>query len=163
MAGTAGSEMNYEIRNAQAADGEQILALMPRLAEFDIPASRNPQHLWQDDAKLLRRWLDGGADDCLVQVAIDGNEVLGFTLLRLRPEMLSHAPSAHLEAIAISKAAEGKGIGQALLDAAEKNAKNRGAESITLHVFASNVRARNFYERSDYSGELLRYTKSLPS
>ncbi len=138
-----------------------MLAMMPRLAAFEVPESRNPEHLWRDDAKLMQRWLDGDADDCLVQVAADDTEILGFTLVRLRPELLSHAPSSHLEAIAVSNSAEGKGVGLALLDAAEDNARSHGAESMTLHVFASNIRAREFYERNNYAGELLRYIKDI--
>ena len=153
--------MNFKIRNAQSSDGDQLLALMPRLAAFDVPQSRNPEHLWRDDARLMQSWLDGEAEGCLVQVAVDDAEVLGFTLVRLRPELLSHAPSAHLEAIAVSKPAEGQGIGLALLNAAEDNARSQGAQSMTLHVFASNTRAREFYERNTYTGELLRYIKDI--
>ena len=153
--------MNFQIRNAQASDGDQMLALMPRLAAFEVPQSRNPEHLWRDDAKLLQSWLDGDARDCLVQVAVDGTEILGLTLVRLRPELLSHAPSSHLEAIAVSDTAEGQGVGLALLGTAEKNARNHGAKSMTLHVFASNTRARQFYERNNYNGELLRYIKDI--
>ena len=153
--------MNFEIRNAQSSDGDQMLAMMPRLAAFEVPESRNPDHLWRDDAKLMQSWLDGDAEDCLVQVAVADAEIVGFTLVRLRPELLSHTPSSHLEAIAVNDTAEGKGVGLALLDAAEDNARNHGAESMTLHVFASNTRAREFYERNNYAGELLRYIKDI--
>jgi ribosomal protein S18 acetylase RimI-like enzyme len=138
-----------------------MLALMPRLADFEVPASRDPEHLYRDDAKLLQRWLDG-KEECLVQVAeTDARQIAGFTLVRMRPEMLSGEPSAHLEAIAVSEAAEGKGIAKALLDAAEQGAKKNGALTMTLHVIASNTRARAFYDRSGYHGELLRYIKPI--
>ena len=153
--------MNYQIRDAQSSDGDEILAMMPRLAAFDVPKSRDPEHLWRDDAKVMQSWLDGDAEDCLVQIAVADATVLGFTLVRLRPELLSHAPSSHLEAIAVSDSAQGKGVGLALLDAAEENARSHGAESMTLHVFASNTRARKFYERNKYAGELLRYIKDI--
>jgi len=153
--------MNYTIRDAIVADGEAMLALMPRLADFDVPASRNPEHLYGDDAKLLQRWLDGN-EECLVQVAEDDQQkIVGFTLVRLRPELLSSEPSAHLEAITVSESAEGKGIAKALLDAAEQSARDNGALTMTLHVFASNKRARAFYDRSGYDGELLRYIKEI--
>lgn len=151
-----------KIRDAVATDGDAMLALTPRLAAFDIPEGRNPEHLYKDDAALLQRWLTNDAENCLVQVAVDDDDgVLGFTLTRLRPEALSHEPSAHLEAIAVSAAAEGKGVGKALLDATEANAQAHGARSLTLHVISTNTRARNFYERSGYFGELLRYIKKL--
>lgn len=154
--------MDYRIRSATADDGDAMLALMPRLSEFEIPESRDPEHLWRDDAALLRKWIAGDADDCLVHVAEDGGgTVLGLTLVRLRPEALSHEPSSHLEAITVSKDAEGKGIAKALLDAAEHEAGRHGAQTMTLHVISTNTRARRFYERSGYDGEMIRYIKPL--
>ena len=153
--------MNYTIRDATTADGEAMLALMPRLADFEVPASRNPEHLYRDDAKLLQRWLDG-KEECLVQVAeTDAGKIAGFTLVRMRPEMLSGDPSSHLEAIAVNESAEGKGVARSLLNAAEQGAKDRGALTMTLHVIASNARARAFYDRSGYDGELVRYIKAI--
>ncbi|MFQ6007108.1 MAG: hypothetical protein ACE5OQ_16585, partial [Woeseia sp.] len=99
--------MNCTIREARTGDGEAILALMPRLAAFDIPDSRTPEQLWQDDAKLLRAWTNGKVEDCLVHVAEnDDGEIMGFTIVRLRPEALGHEPSGHLETIAVDDRAE---------------------------------------------------------
>ena len=151
----------FTIRDAVRDDCDTILALMPRLAEFDVPPSRDPKHLWMHDAALLEEWRDGRAD-CLVHVAVDADDrVLGFSLVRLRPELLSQEPSAHLEAIATDRRAEGLGIGKALLAAAEAGAKAHGARTMTLHVFAVNRRARAIYERAGYEGELMRYIKPL--
>lgn len=151
-----------KIRDALPADGEAMLALMPRLADFEVPEGRQADHLYNDDAKLMRQWVAGKVNDCLVQVAVDDDgNIVGFTLTRLRPDALSHEPSAHLEAIAVSSAAEGHGVGRALLGAAEDNCKLHGAKSLTLHVISTNERARSFYERSGYFGEMLRYIKRL--
>ena len=112
--------MSFRIRSADSEDGTALLALMPRLASFDVPKSRNPIDLWRSDAAMLQRWLDGDVPECLVNVAVDDDRnLLGFIMVSLRPEMLSHEPSAHLEAIAVAEGAEGKGVGQALLAAAE--------------------------------------------
>lgn len=153
--------MDYEIRDAKHADGDAMLALMPRLADFDVPASRDPRDLYRHDTELLRRWIEG-KETCLVQVAVTKEQaVLGLSMVRLRPELLSDQPSAHLEAIAVSHHAEGKGIAKALLDAAERAAAAHGALTMTLHVFANNNRARGFYDRLGYSGELMRYIKDI--
>jgi len=153
--------IDFEIREARPEDGAEMLALMPRLAEFDVPDRRDPEHLWRDDAKLLQRWIDG-EEECLVQVAISGEQkVLGFALTRICPEPLSREPSAHLEAIAVDRAAEGQGVAKALLNATETAAGQQGAESMTLHVISTNKRARQFYEHSGYFGELIRYIKDL--
>lgn len=156
MAGT-----EFEIINAEKSHGDAILALMPRLADYDVPKSRNPQNLWEHDAEMLRQWLCDEVE-CLVHVAIDGaDNVVGFSMVTLRPELLSHEPSAHLEAIALDSSAEGRGIAKALLSVAEQAARAKGAQTMTLHVFSVNERARGLYERAGYDGELMRYIKPL--
>lgn len=138
-----------------------MLALLPRLADFDVPSHRRPEHLWEHDAALLRRWQEGNAPQCLVEVAAADDGIVGLTMTSLQPDPLTHAPAAHLEVIAVAARAEGIGIGRALLAAAERNARAHGARSITLHVIDSNGRARRFYEQSGYLGEMVRYIKSL--
>lgn len=81
--------------------------------------------------------------------------------MTLRPELLSHEPSAHLEALAVGEGAEGMGIGGALIAATEEEARARGALSITLHVFTRNHRARKVYKRAGYDEELIRCTKQI--
>ena len=83
-------------------------------------------------------------------------------MVTLRPELLSRAPSAHLEALAVAEGFEGRGLGGRLLAAAESDAGEQGAQSLTLHVFAVNERARRLYEKAGFEGELMRYIKELP-
>jgi len=155
------TEQPFAIVDADKSHGDAILALMPRLADYDIPKTRNASHLWMHDAEMLRQWLDDELE-CLVHVAVNPDgEVLGFSMVRLRPELLSHEPSAHLEAIAIDKRAEGRGVAKALMSAAEESARAHGALTMTLHVFACNTRARALYEKAGYDGELMRYIKHL--
>ena len=152
----------FSVRPARAEDRDEMLALFPRLAAFDVPESRIPEHLWLGDAAMLERWADGDEDDCLVHVAVDASEtIVGIAMATLRPELLSKEPSSHLEAIAVAEGLGGKGIGSLLLDAVEKDARSRGAGSMSLHVFATNTRARGFYEGKGYHGELMRYIKPL--
>lgn len=153
--------MDFQIRDATPDDADAMLALLPRLADFEYPQHRNPEHLWKHDAALLRRWLAGDAAQCLVQVAVSDDDIVGLTLTSMQPDPLSREPGAHLEAIAVAPDAEGSGVGKALLRAAERNARQHGAGAMTLHVIASNSRARGFYEHCGYTGELLRYIKPL--
>lgn len=139
-----------------------MLELFPRLASFDLPDNRNPDHLWGDDARLLTDWASGNRNDCFVHVAKDEDgRVLGVAMVTLKPELLSHEPSAHLEALVVAGDAEGRGVGGSLLAAAEGEARQRGALSMSLHVFSRNHRARKVYERAGYDGELIRYIKSF--
>ncbi len=156
------AKMNFSIRPARLDDLDAIRRLLPRLAEFELPPGRVAEHLWQGDEKILLGWAAGKEPDCLIQVALDEDQrVLGVAMSRLRPELLSGEPSAHLEVLMVAKSAEGSGIGRALMDAAESAARKRGARSITLHAFAANARACRLYEGLGYDGELIRFTKDL--
>ena len=149
-----------KVQEAESTDYEDLLELFPRLAAFDLPQNRNPDHLWSGDAEILKDWAAGNRDDCLVHVAKnEAGKVLGVAMVTMRPELLSHAPSAHLEALVVAENAEGQGVGSALLASVEEEAQQRGALSMSLTVFARNQRARKVYERAGYDGELLRYIK----
>jgi len=152
----------FRIVTAQPSEHDQILELFPALASFDVPENRNPRHLWEGDADMLRDWAAGTRPDCFVLVARDdGSGLVGAAMVSMREELLSHNPSAHLEAIVVAARAQRRGIASALLQAAEAQAQELGAKSMTLHVFANNERARSLYEKSGYDGELIRYIKSF--
>jgi GNAT superfamily N-acetyltransferase len=63
--------------------------------------------------------------------------------------------------ILITEDAERRGVGRALLEAAEDWARGRGHPFISLNVFTQNTRARSVYERLGYGPETLRYVKPL--
>lgn len=154
--------MTIHIRDATASDIPSIREMLPRLANFELPKNRIAAYLWEGDAELLKRWADGNAPDCFVQVAVeraDEATILGATLTSMREELLSHEPSAHLEVLVVAEGAEGQGLGGKLAAAAEQTAKERGAKSMTLHVFGNNTRARSLYQRLGYEEELLRCIK----
>jgi len=153
--------MNYEIDPATSDDTEAILALLPRLAEFNVPADRNPEDLWRGDAEMVSDWAAGNRPDVEALVARTNKELIGVAIISFRKELLSSEPSAHLEVLALQKSAEGHGIAQALVQGAERLAVDNGAKSMSLHVFANNLKARALYERLDFEGELIRYFKLL--
>lgn len=155
--------MNYSIRAATAADVPAIVKLFPYLADFDVPEHRQPQELWAGDLELFNRWAaDGYQPDCFVLVGCTADEqILGVALVRLRPDALGGQPSSHLETIAIAPLARGSGLGAQLIEVCEGQARERGALSMTLHVFENNLRARKFYEKLGFTVEILRYRKDL--
>lgn len=153
--------MDYSIRPAKASDLPSLEALLPRLADFDVPNERNPTELWHGDRDLIREWAEGTRADVEVIVAVREERVMGMAALSVRIELLSGGPSAHVEILSLSNEAEGFGVGAALMQAMESIALDRGANSMSLHVFANNTRARALYEKQGYDGELMRYFKRL--
>lgn len=165
--------MNVIIRPAGLADAGDIAELLPELASFDVPKHRNPKDLWVGDLATLKRWVAGREPSCMVHVAEIAPKdtktedtpstrgFVGFTIISLREELLSHDPSAHLEAIVVAEPARGAGVGRALLNNAETMAKAQGALSMTLHVFGNNTNARAVYRAHGYDEELIRASKLL--
>lgn len=152
----------WRINQPNLSQREDVLALFPRLSGFDLPENRDPAHLWQHDAAMAARWFDGNEPGVRLLVALDqSGTVAGVAMLSLRPELLSHTPSAHLEALAVAQKFEAQGVGTALLDACDKQARDLGAQSITLHVFDSNERALRLYRHKGYVPELRRCIKWL--
>jgi len=170
------------IRPAIPADLDAALQLLPMLADFEVPEERDPKHLWEGDAQLLREILSNHPPDasfCHVAEEVVGentstagvqstpgksdsnNAILGLVIVTMRDELMSHAPSAHLEAIVVSPQARGQGLGRKLLAHTEAEVRRRGAQSLSLHVFANNQRARNLYDQVGFESELIRATKWL--
>ena len=65
----------------------------------------------------------------------------------------------HVGIIAVAAPAEGRGVGTALMRAAERWAQDAGFAKLTLTVFEGNRRARAIYEHLGYRPETLRYVK----
>jgi ribosomal protein S18 acetylase RimI-like enzyme len=81
-----------------------------------------------------------------VLVARDDSGVLGAAVV------LRHAKRRHarLYSIAVAEKARGRGVGSALLDAAEAAARARGAEGMRLEVRADDAATRRLYETRGY-------------
>ena len=155
-------EHNICYRSAQQSDLDSILQLLPHLSDFELPLRRVARHLWEGDAALLTSVLEQRSAVTFADVAVDSvGRIQGVIMVTLREELLSHAPSAHLETIVVAPAARGRGIGRSLLARAEYRAQELGAQSLTLHVFSNNRRARRLYQRGGYEEELLRCIKWL--
>lgn len=153
---------NHTIRPALNVDAQQAMALLPALADFKVPSYRNPDHLWQGDARLLEQFFAGNTPNTHALVAVDADSnVHGIAIYTLRDELLSGEASAHLEVLAVDGECRKQGIGRALIDATETAAKAMGAQSLTLHVFSNNTRARSLYMSVDFQEELLRCYKPL--
>ena len=156
--------LNLLIRPADESDLANITDLLPELADFDVPSKRNREDLWRSDLELLRKILSQEAANSFCDVACADNgqgRLVGVVIVTMRGELLSGSPSAHLEAIVIDKECRGNGLGRKLLEHAETKAHELGSESMSLHVFANNHRARSLYAGNGYDEELIRAIRWL--
>ncbi|HXI18239.1 MAG TPA: GNAT family N-acetyltransferase [Chloroflexota bacterium] len=86
-----------------------------------------------------------------------GWSMLWRPMLLFLPMGLAHArrhtrsDEFYISLVGVDPDVQGRGIGQALLAAAEEQARAAGASAILLHTAANNTRARAAYTRSGYA------------
>ena len=152
----------WRVRPARPSDRTFMLGITPRLAQgFDLPPWRGPREIVEAESATLEKALHPGAEAGAVLVAEDAEGVVsGYVYVHQETDYFGRL-HAHIEILAVSEAAEGRGAGRALLEAAERWAGSEGLELVTLNVFAANGRARALYERLGYTPETLHYVKPL--
>ena len=99
-------------------------------------------------------------EEALFVAELDGQPA-GCAYLVTLVDYFNERPHAHLSVLAVTAAAEGKGVGSALLDRSEAWARERGSDRLTLSALVTNSRARGLYERRGFAGEYTRYVLLL--
>ena len=149
------------IRPGTAADRDFVVDTARRFAAFGPPAWRSAQEVVAGEVRCLDDFFDGRLQGPALIIAEEDGVRLGFAFLEPAVDYFSNEPHAHLGMIAVTAEAEGHGAGAALMRAAEDWSRAAGYAKLTLNVFEGNQRARQFYERSGYQVETLRYVKIL--
>jgi GNAT superfamily N-acetyltransferase len=100
------------------------------------------------------------AQDSVFFLAECGPEALGFTQLYPAFASLSLAPSWILNDLYVEPAARGRGVGEALMQAARELALSSGAAELMLQTARDNATAQRLYEKLGWlrDDEFLVYT-----
>ncbi len=130
------------VRRAGPSDADVVARLLDDFnREYDTPTP-GPQVL----AGRLRRLLPEGD----VVALLAGDPVEGFAVLTLRPNVWFDGPVGLLDELYVVPPLRGRGIGLALLRAAEDVVRERGGELLEVNVDDDGQGARRFYERHGY-------------
>jgi ribosomal protein S18 acetylase RimI-like enzyme len=130
--------MAPDVRLANRDDAAAIGPLLYAFnREFDDPTPE-PDAL----AVRIRQLLDGG--DTLVLLAGDGPD--GLAVLRLRTAIWSPGLECYLAELYVTPARRGHGLGRALMEAALREARDRGADTMDIGVDEPDLAARRLYE-----------------
>jgi GNAT superfamily N-acetyltransferase len=148
------------IRAATIDDEAVLTALAWRLTAFTLPAWRRPESIAESDAKEMMAAVRAASPGNAVVIAERGGIAVGC-LHVLETVDFFGTRHAHISVIATTAEAEGSGVARTLMEYAERWAAGRGHSLLTLNVFASNDRARRFYERAGYAPEMMKYSKPL--
>ena len=126
------------VRQAAPADaGAAGQLLYDFNREFGEPAPA-PSAL----AERLRQLIDGG--DTMVLLAGDGPD--GLAVLRFRAALWSTGLESYLAELYVTPARRGQGLGRALMEAALREARLRGADTMDINVDEPDLAARQLYE-----------------
>ena len=153
-------ETNIRVRPAGDDERAGILDLAPRLAEGVAP--------WRDQAEALqagRRWLEDSLDsartgDGVVIVVADEEGIAGVISVRASTHFTGERDGYIGELVVAHRAAR-RGIGRALVAAADEWARDHGLRHLTLHTGAFNAGARAFYADLGFVEEEVRLTRPV--
>jgi GNAT superfamily N-acetyltransferase len=137
------------IRDAQLADADAIAGLLGQLGY--------PTDSQAVEGRLERLRIVG---DRVVVADIDG-DVAGLAHLQVAPAIEHEHPAAKLAALVVDEARRGEGIGRALVDVIEAEARARGCALLYLTTAARRADAHEFYRRVGLEETGKRFAKTL--
>jgi ribosomal protein S18 acetylase RimI-like enzyme len=149
------------IRPAHAGDSDFVAGLVPSLLSFGSPAWENADALAPGFRNVLVdavRAQDSQAS-VLIAEGTDGTP-LGFISLKVRLD-LTGSERGHVADLAVREDARRMGAGQALMQAGEAWARERGLPVLSLDVWATNQPALAFYRALGYRPESFCLIKAL--
>ncbi|HEY8011372.1 MAG TPA: GNAT family N-acetyltransferase [Rudaea sp.] len=158
----AAPESTTHIRLAHADDDEFILDLADRFAEFDLPAWRKRNETLAGIRRDIEHHLRTLPPASHLFVAEDEDgERTGFLHLQTRKDFFTGAQNCHIADLAVATDYEHRGVAGALLQFAERWAREHRCRYLTLGVFPGNERARALYEHHGFGVELLSMAKPV--
>ena len=141
--------MGLTIRDAQASDAEAISGLLDQLG-------------YQAEADAIESRLErlGIVGDRVVVAEVDG-QVAGLAHLHVSPAIEYEQPAAKLGALVVEESHRRQGIGQALVDAMEAEARARNCALLFLTTASARSDAHEFYLRVGLEETGKRFAKLL--
>ena len=141
--------MDLTIRDATAADGAAIASLLGQLGYETEATAVAP--------RLERLVIVGDR----VVVAVTEDEVVGLAHLHASPTIEHERPAAKIGALVVDESHRGEGIGRALVEAMEAEARARRCVLLFLTTAERREDAHAFYRRVGLEETGSRFTKTL--
>lgn len=153
-----------QLRRAEERDLPAMLRLSDEIQELHVQGE--PQVYHRGEAEERRAWYAGKlAEDAWFWVAEDGGELVGLLLLQRMDRPANPFTAARswlmVDQLVVGREAQRRGVGQALMAQAEREARTLGLDRLELDVRAFNRAAIGFYEALGYRPTALRMYRSL--
>jgi GNAT superfamily N-acetyltransferase len=133
------------IREGHAGDIPVLVRLLAQLFAIEADFAIDPI-VQARGLELLH-----GRADAVILVAEAEGRVVGMCTVQLTASTARGGLSAGVEDVVVDQTVRGRGIGRALLAAAEAWARGRGAVRIALLADEANVSALDFYDRLGFT------------
>lgn len=149
------------VRRGAAGDLPFMMGLAGRLAAVADFPWRSAAEMKAFQHAFMTEVLARPETITLVAEDAPGGAPLGFAALEPHADDITNGPAGYLSLLAVTAAAEGRGVARRLVAAAEETARQHGWQVLALDVFATNTRGRRFYDGLGYRAETLRLVKPL--
>jgi GNAT superfamily N-acetyltransferase len=146
-----------DVREARKEEVERVLGMYEWL--FAPPGSLPPAWDPVRAEEALAEAIEG--ESSTVLVAEHRGELLGFATAYLDLNSVRFGLRCWVEDLAVSPDHRSQGVGKALLDAAKRWARERGATHLELDSGEARTDAHRFYEREQPAWQGLQYTWTL--
>jgi ribosomal protein S18 acetylase RimI-like enzyme len=144
-------DVDVTIRAPEAADVEALADLMTQLG-YETRASEMQMRM---EAILANK-------NYATFVAVSKGKVCGMIGTFTRYSYEHNGPSGRILALVVSEKMRGRGIGDALIAAAEKDLAQRNIRRVAVHTRFERKEAHEFYEKAGYARNGFRFVKQLP-
>lgn len=137
------------IRHATSDDAAELARLISPLG---YPISG------EDVAALWEAWEEGGG---FALVAEGGDSLLGVITLQSVLVLHRPRPVGRITSLLVDAPARGRGLGRALVDAAEEALREKGCGLVEVTSHMRRSEAHTFYEHVSYDRTSFRFAKRL--
>ena len=145
-----------EIRKASLADEEDIAVLIRELGQvMGISGDMNPVSWYSTLRKMI------ASPESTFLLAEEGPSKRGLLILLILPSLYHGGNYAAITELIVSEGAQGKGLGQMLVEEATRMARTMGCEEIDVSVEVENDKAKGFYEKLGFKKKHADYGMSL--
>lgn len=127
------------------------------LATYEVMSQLRP-HIVQDDYLDMVREMEGQGGRLIA--AMDGEQVIGCAFFRQEVRLYT-GPLFYVDDLVTDENTRSKGVGHALLDWVEKEAKVKGIEIIALDSGAQRSQAHKFYFREGFTITSFNFKKAV--
>jgi GNAT superfamily N-acetyltransferase len=148
---TEPKDVDVTVRAVESADMEALADLITQLG-YETRASEMEMRM---EAILANK-------NYATFVAVSKGKVCGMIGTFTRYTYEHNSPSAMILALVVSKEVRGRGVGQALIAAAEKDLARRNIRRVAVNARFERKQAHEFYEKVGYTKNGFRLVKELP-